>query len=104
MDRYAWPPPKHKPIANREIAPAPRFLVDAMTAAAALSISERTFHSLRKRSEFPQDATVVLGPRCVRFRLDALQVFATSLLPGTLTEPRQLRESRKARSKEARQL
>jgi len=51
MDRYAWPPPKHKPIANREIAPAPRFLLDAATAAAALSIGVRTFHSLRLEKE-----------------------------------------------------
>ena len=64
-------------------------LVDAPTAAAVLSISERAFHTLRKRSEFPSDATVVLGPRCVRFRLEALYAFARSLALSPKIEPRQ---------------
>jgi len=73
-------------------------LVDARSAAAALSISERTFHSLRKRSDFPQGATVVLGPRCVRFRLDTLHAFVRSLAAVPLGEPKQLQASRKGRS------
>jgi len=72
-------------------------LVDAPAAAAALSISERAFHSLRKRPDFPQDATVVIGPRCVRFRLEALYVFARSLVSMPRGEPKQLRRSRKIR-------
>ena len=55
-------------------------LVDALAAAAMLSISRRAFHSLRRQSDFPQDVTVVLGPRCVRFRLEALHAFAASLV------------------------
>jgi len=69
--------------------PAP-ILVDAPTAAATLWVSERAFHSLRKRSDFPQNATVVLGPRCVRFRLEALHTFALSLASAPRCEPRQL--------------
>lgn len=54
-------------------------LLDAPAAAAVLSISERAFHALRKRSDFPEDATVVLGARCVRFRFEALHIFARRL-------------------------
>jgi hypothetical protein len=67
--------------------PAP-ILVDAPTAAATLWVSERAFHSLRKRSDFPQNATVVLGPRCVRFRLEALHAFALSIAAAPRCEPR----------------
>lgn len=94
MGNYMWPPPKSKPIVDRAIGPPVRLLVDAPTAAAAMSISERTFHSLRKRSDFPSGATVVLGTRCVRFRLDALRAFVSSLAAAPLSEPKQLqRES-----------
>jgi hypothetical protein len=68
--------------------PAP-ILVDAPTAAATLWVSERAFHTLRKRSDFPENATVVLGPRCVRFRLEALQTFALALASSPRCEPRQ---------------
>ena len=83
---------------DRARATPARFLVDAPAAAAALAISERTFHTLRKRADFPRNATVVVGPRCVRFRLDALHTFAMSLVSTPQSEPRQLRESRKIRS------
>jgi len=83
---------------DRERAPPVRFLVDAPTAAASLAISERAFHSLRKRSDFPQDATIILGPRCVRFRFDVLHTFAVSLVAIPQSEPRQLREARKNHS------
>jgi predicted DNA-binding transcriptional regulator AlpA len=75
-----WPPPVQK-TANRRPTPEglARILLNAPAAAAALSISERTFHSLRKRPDFPRSATVVFGPRCVRFRVDALRAFALSL-------------------------
>jgi predicted DNA-binding transcriptional regulator AlpA len=83
-------------LAHDRVRPPPaRFLVDAPTAAALLAISERAFHSLRKRSDFPQDATIILGPRCVRFRLDAVLAFAMSLVSSTpRSEPSQLRRSR----------
>jgi hypothetical protein len=55
-------------------------LVDAPSAAAALSISERAFHSLRKRPDFPKNATVVIGPRCIRFRVETLHAFVLSLV------------------------
>jgi hypothetical protein len=94
------PPSSSKPIADRDSArgTSEPILVDAPSAAAALSISERTFHSLRKRPDFPRHATVVLGPRCVRFRLDALCAFTSFLVAIPRSEPRQLQESRKGRS------
>jgi hypothetical protein len=114
-EAHVWPPPRSDPSANHgaasrtpeteheRVRAAPvRFLVDAPAAAAVLSISERKFHSLRKRADFPQDATVILGPRCVRFRLDALQTFAISLVAIAQTEPRQLRESRRNRERPSR--
>ena len=105
-----WPPSSSVPGADPDAAfgaraaahdraratPVP-ILVDAPTAAAVLSISERAFHSLRKRSDFPQNATVVLGPRCVRFHLEALHTFALSLVPVPQGDARQPRRSRSAR-------
>jgi hypothetical protein len=73
-------------------------LVDATDAAEMLSISERAFHGLRKRANFPPDATVVLGPRCVRFRLEALQAFALALVSVPRSEPGQLRARRSNRT------
>ena len=72
-------------------------LVDAPTAAATLWISKRAFHSLRKRLDFPQNATVVLGPRCVRFRLEALHMFALSLASTPRRESEQRPRSRGVR-------
>jgi hypothetical protein len=72
-------------------------LVDARSAAATLSISERAFHSLRKRPDFPKNATVVIGPRCIRFRVETLHAFVLSLVKEPQGEPIQLRRSRKPR-------
>jgi hypothetical protein len=91
-----WPP--SETVHDRARATLAPILVDAPTAAAALSISERTFHSLRKRADFPQNATAVVGPRCVRFHVDALKAFAASLESTPPKGPRQLRASRKTRS------
>jgi predicted DNA-binding transcriptional regulator AlpA len=101
------PPSSSKGSANRDSVfwmrettrdrarPMPEpILVDAPTAAATLSISKRAFHSLRKRLDFPQNATVVLGPRCVRFRLEALHTFALSLASTPRREPEQRPRSR----------
>jgi hypothetical protein len=93
-----WPPPKSTPAVNRTVTPPHWLLVDAPTAAAALSVSERTFHSLRKRPDFPQGCTVVLGSRCVRFRLDALHTFVKSVAAAPRAEPKQLQQSRKCRA------
>jgi len=72
-------------------------LIDASGAAAALSISKRAFHSLRKRPDFPKDATVVIGPRCIRFRVETLHSFVLSLVNEPQGEPIQLRRSRRSR-------
>jgi hypothetical protein len=72
-------------------------LVDARSAAATLSISERAFHVLRKRPDFPKNATVVIGPRCIRFRVETLHAFVLSLVKEPQGEPIQLRRSREPR-------
>ena len=107
-----WPPAESKPrlarTAGVQISQTSRervrticaaILVDAPTAAEALSISERRFHALRKREDFPPNATVVLGPRCVRFRLEALQAFALTLASVPSEEPEQLRRGRVRRAR-----
>jgi hypothetical protein len=55
----------------------------------------RSFHRLRKRNDFPQSATVVLGPRCVRYRREALQAFALSFASAPRGEPEQLTRARR---------
>ena len=93
------PPSSSNPSAGRESArgtPKP-ILIDASSAAAALSISKRAFHSLRKRPDFPKDATVVIGPRCIRFRVETLHAFVLSLVNEPQGEPIQLRRSRRPR-------
>lgn len=93
-----WPPSSAK-ASDRDpglpaVAKLVPILVHAPVAAAAFSICERAFHSLRRHADFHWDAPVVLGPRCVRFRLEALQVFARSLVSAPRDEPGQLRQSR----------
>jgi hypothetical protein len=89
-----WPPPRPGKTANRRLAPqtpAP-ILLSAPAAAAALSISERAFHTLRKRPDFSSNATVVFGPRCVRFRVEVLQEFVRSLESTPSGGSRRLRQ------------
>jgi len=93
------PPSSSKPGADRDSArgTSEPILIDASGAAAALSISERAFHRLRKRPDFPKNATVVIGPRCIRFRVETLHSFVLSLVKEPQGEPTQLRLSRKPR-------
>jgi hypothetical protein len=74
-------------------------LTDAPGAANLFTLSERGFHLLRKRSDWPPDAEVRLGPRCVRFRVDVLQRYAAELAgKGPVKgEPEQLRVARARR-------
>jgi hypothetical protein len=88
----------HIPKRSQERAQTAPILVDAAGAAIALCLSKRSFHRLRKRMDFPTNATVVLGPRCVRYRLEALQAFAASLASEPQREPEQLRRSRRIRT------
>jgi hypothetical protein len=96
-----WPPSSSKTGGNRDSAPRDGdgateqwrtrgvpILVDLRGAAAAFAISKRAFQVLRKRSDFPENATVVLGPRCVRFRVEALQKFALSMASCPQISPR----------------
>ena len=59
-------------------------------------ISERQAHSLRKHPKFPPDATVVFGPRCVRFRAVRLEEFGATLAAESqsVAEPKRLRDGR----------
>ena len=88
----------HIPKRSQERAQTAPILVDAAGAAIALCLSKRSFHRLRKRIDFPTNATVVLGPRCVRYRLEALQAFAASLASEPQREPEQLQRSRHIRT------
>jgi hypothetical protein len=70
-------------------------LANAQSAARIFSISERAFHNLRRRDDFPKDATVFLSERCVRFRVEALHQFAEVLASKrNRPEPTQLQRSR----------
>ena len=93
------PPSSSNSSADRDSAreTSEPILVDARSAAATLSISERAFHSLRKRPDFPKNATVVIGPRCIRFRVETLHAFVLSLVKEPQGEPIQLRRSREPR-------
>lgn len=60
--------------------------------------SERKCQLLRRHPLFPPDATVYLGVRCVRFRVDRLIAFAAALASATQQcEPARLRRGREAR-------
>jgi predicted DNA-binding transcriptional regulator AlpA len=87
-----------EPRRFREIASIAPILVSAAAAAVMLGVSKRSFHRLRKRNDFPRSATVVLGPRCVRYRREALQAFALSLASTPRGEPEQLKRGRRLRS------
>ena len=91
-----WPP--HPPKRSREQAQIAPMLVDAASAAVMFGVSKRSFHRLLKRTDFPQNATVVFGPRCVRYRREALQAFALSFASAPLSEPEQLKRSRHMRT------
>jgi predicted DNA-binding transcriptional regulator AlpA len=81
----------------REIASIAPILVSAAAAAVMLGVSKRSFHRLRKRKDFPQNATVVFGARCVRYRREALQAFAQSFASAPQGEPEQLKRGRRIR-------
>jgi hypothetical protein len=74
-------------------------LVDAAGAADLLSLSERSFHDLRRREDFPADATIVLSQRAVRFRVEALHRYCAELAHKNVTqgEPEQLQRARQKR-------
>jgi len=69
------------------------------TWAAEWNCSARKVHQLRKHPQFPVDATVVLGPRAVRFRVERLAHFAAILAQETPpSEPRQLLAGKAAKA------
>ena len=91
-----WPRVRLKPKDDwRQVGPTP-ILLDAPAAARALWISERAFHCLRKRADFPRNATVVLGPRCVRFRVEVLQLFVQALASAPQCELRTVRRGQRS--------
>lgn len=74
-------------------------LTDARGAAERFALSERGFHMLRQRPDFPPDAEVRLGPRAVRFRVEVLVRYAAELAAKTVAqgEPEQLKRARQKR-------
>ena len=103
MRAWDWPRDVLKrnggePRRSREIASFAPILVNAARAAAMLGVSKRSFHRLRKRRDFPHNATVVFGPRCVRYRFEALQTYAQSFASAPRGEPEQLKRGRRLRS------
>ena len=87
-----------EPRRTQEIASIAPILVSAAGAAVMLGVSKRSFHRLRKRRDFPHNATIVFGPRCVRYRREALQAFAQSFASAPQGEPEQLKRGRRIRS------
>jgi hypothetical protein len=76
-----------------------RILADAKHSAELFDLSERGFHMLRRRADFPSDAEVRLGPRAVRFRVDVLVRYAAELSAKRIihAEPAQLKHARQKR-------
>lgn len=72
-----------------------KLTVDAVDAAALLGVSERTFHTLRKRPGFPRPIAL-LGPRRPRWRTADLfhWLNAVPTLDGDEPEPSRLARSR----------
>ena len=79
-----------------------KILVDAVEAAAMLSTSERRFYDLlRENPGFAAEARVILGRRCVRFKVTAIQRFVDAMPAGqTLPEPQQLKAGKARRAAE----
>lgn len=68
-------------------------LVSAVDGASLLGISERMFHELRRRPDFPQSRQ--LGPRCVRYCVAELTAWALGLpKQGSQPEPLCLAQKR----------
>lgn len=78
-------------------------LVDALGAAELLGVGERKLHALRQQPDWPRDAEVRLGPRCVRFRVDVLRRWVAELAINAVeqAEPKQLRGARERRRQAA---
>jgi hypothetical protein len=76
-----------------------KILVNATEAAELFGVSERSFHLIRARPDFPNDAEVCLGPRMVRFRVQILERYAADLAAKTVrrSEPPQLKRGRQDR-------
>jgi len=86
------------PKGTQHVALIAPILVNAAHAAAMFGVSKRSFHRLRKRPDFPPNATAVLGSRCVRFHFETLKAFAQSFASAPKGEPEQLKRSRRIRS------
>ena len=86
-----------------EAVPPSAILVDVSEWARLWATSEMSIQRLRKDPDFPADATVQLGPRSVKFRLDRVIAFAQILAARRQRqpEPERLRRSRKNRPEPA---
>ncbi len=75
---------------------ASALLIDAPEGARLLGISERSFHNLRKRDDFPRPVTGLLASRIVRWRRANIEAFVANLptAPVALEEPECLARGR----------
>ena len=70
-------------------------LLNAVESADFIKVSERLFHELRHKPDFPK--AVVLSARCVRWKRDELAAYIEKLpTVGPQPEPVQLRRVRSA--------
>lgn len=84
---------------TRSSSPLDQLLVNAVDAARLLSVSERTFHSLRHSEAFPKPIMLGSG-RCTRWKTRELADYVASLPPGEAQlEPGQLRSNREGRQR-----
>lgn len=72
---------------------AEQLLIAVQDGATSLAISERSYHLLRSRPDFPKP--VRISPRCVRWRVDDLREWVRRLPEvDRLAEPPHLRDAR----------
>jgi hypothetical protein len=78
---------------------AEMLLVDAIAGGEILSTSERAFYELlRKNPDLASKARVVLGPRCVRYKVSALRDWIENLPEAKpLPQPARLRRAKEAK-------
>jgi predicted DNA-binding transcriptional regulator AlpA len=77
----------------------PPLLVSAALGSRIIGVSKRTFHSFRKREDFPKP--IVLGPRAVRGRRVEIESWVAGLRPKTAKrkEPERLAKARRERAR-----
>lgn len=85
-------------LSTRRCAMSDPLLLDAQGCADLIGTSERSFHELRRRAEFPR-AVMVYGPRRPRWRRHDIIAWVASLpaIENVEPEPKHLAASRERR-------